>query len=535
MDTWIRNGLIYDGSGSSPFRGSLFIRDDRIAAVIPAGAEIPAALKTAPLVIDAAGRCITPGFIDQHRHADLAIFRDSFGPQELAQGLTTINTGVCGFSYAPFTEKSELLYTYAEPIMGPSPDGARYPELTDYIEAAGKAKLALNASTLQGLGAIRIAVKGYDPSPYTEEEMKQAQELVEKAMDAGVRGFSTGLVYNPEMYTSTEEMTRLLEPCKGRDMLFMPHMRSEAGALPEAVDEVIGIAEHNEMALSISHFKAIGPKNWHGKLEEAIGKIEKARDRGTDVTVDVYPYHGTATTLSSKLPFSFLTKPFDRIIAEIDTKEETDRLRRCYLNPGPKDNTGSEPEFMWNTTLITGVALAENEKYLGLTVNAAFEKSGCGDVYEFLAGLLHSERGSVTMIELAMDDADIERIMRLPYSMIISDSLYDVTEHPHPRAWAMCPHMIREYVLNRKVLSMEEAVRKMSFAQAQRMRYKDRGILREGAFADVLVFAPENLGDHATFDNGKQISTGMEYVFINGTPVWKDETMLARAGRYLVP
>lgn len=530
MNTLIKNGIIYDGTGSAPFHGSVLIENDRIKEVFEEGAELPAGSESE---IDACGRCITPGFIDQHRHADLAIFRDSFGPQELAQGLTTIGTGVCGFSYAPFTEKSEGLYTYAEPIMGPSSDGARYETLVQYIEAARNAKLSINASTLQGLGAIRVAVKGYEPSSYTKEEMKRGQALVSDAIDAGVRGFSTGLVYNPEMYTSTEEMTELLNPCKGKDMLFMPHMRSEAQALPEAVSEVIEIAKENEMALSISHFKAMGPDNWHGKLEDAISRIEAARDKGMDITVDVYPYYGTSTTLSSALPFSFLNEPFEKIIAKINSKEEIDRLRNCFLNPGTKDNRIS-PDFRWNNTLITGVSLPENEKYLSRTVNEAFAVSGCDDVYEFLAKLLYSEKGSVCMVELAMDEADIERIMKLPYSMIISDSLYNITEYPHPRAFAMCPHMIKEYVLKRKVLTLQEAVKKMTSMQAERMHYTDRGVIRKGAFADVLVFDPENLRDNATFEKGKVLSEGIDYVFVNGVLCWKDEKQTAKAGRYLI-
>lgn len=530
MSILIKNGRIYDGTGSAPFMGSVLIDGDRIKAVFRKGEELTEPVDT---VIDAAGRCVTPGFIDQHRHADLAIFRDSFGPQELAQGLTTVGTGVCGFSFAPFTDKSEVLYTYAEPIMGPSADGARYEKMADYIKAAREAKLSVNAATLQGLGAVRIAVKGYDPSPYTKEEMEKAQALVSDAIDAGVRGFSTGLIYNPEMYTSTEEMTELLRPCRGKNMLFMPHMRSEADKLPEAVSEVIKIAEENEMALSISHFKAMGPENWHGKLEDAISRIEAARDRGMDVTVDVYPYYGTSTTLSSALPFSFLNEPFEKIIAKINTKEEIDRLRSCYLNPGPKDNKIA-PDFRWQTTLITGVSLPENEKYLSKSVKDAFAISGYSDIYEFIANLLYSEKGSVCMVELGMDEADIERIMKLPYSMIISDTLYSVTDYPHPRAYAMCPHMIREYVMNRNVLPMEEAIKKMTSMQADRMHYEDRGRIAEGAFADILIFDPEKLQDNATFEHGKVLSAGIEYAFINGVLSWKDEKQIGRAGRYLI-
>lgn len=535
MGVLIKNGLIFDGTGAQPFHGSVLINGDRIAEVIKGDAAdaIPDILNSAETVIDADGRCITPGFIDQHRHADLAIFRDSFGTQELSQGITTIGTGVCGFSYAPFTEKSEGLYNYAEPIMGPSANGDRYAKLSDYIGAARQARLSVNASTLQGLGAIRIAVKGYDTSHYTKEEMERGQALVADAIDAGVRGFSTGLIYNPEMYTSREEMIQLLKPCKGKNMLFMPHIRNEADSLPEAVSEIIQIAEENEMSLSISHFKAMGPDNWHGKLEDAISRIEAAQSRGMDITVDVYPYHGTSTTLSSSLPFSFLNEPFEKIIAKINTKDEIDRLRKCYMHPGPNDNKIS-PDFRWSTTLISGVSLPENKKYLGKTVDSAFAISGYSDVYEFIANLIYTEKGSVCMVELGMDETDIERIMKLPYSMIISDTLYSITDFPHPRAYAMCPHMIKEYVLKRNVLPLKTAIRKMTSMQADRMCYKDRGRIVKGAYADVLLFRPENLKDNATFEHGKVLSGGIDYAFVNGILSWKEEKQLSKAGRYLV-
>lgn len=529
MKTLIKNGRIYDGTGRAAFTGSLLFEDDRILEV--SEGEIP--VSTDAAVIDAEGRAVTPGFIDQHRHADLAIFRDSFGVQELAQGLTTVGTGVCGFSCTPCADKSDGFLKYANPIMGPSSDGTTYPRINDYLNAARTSKLSTNASTLQGLGAVRIAVKGFDPSPYTGEEIRKAQKLVEEAIDAGVKGFSSGLVYNPEMYTSEQEIIQILAPCKGADLLYMPHIRDEGDFLPEAVKEVINIAEENGMKLGISHFKALGPDNWHVQLDSAIAEIEDAKNRGMDVTVDVYPYAGSSTTLSSKLPRSFLTRPFDEIIQDMNKPQEIERLRHCYLHPAPKDEKIS-PDFKWSHILITGVELEENKKYLNKTVSEAFQISGYDDIYDFVSALLYSERGSVCIVELAMHPDDVERIIKLPYSNIISDSLYNITEYPHPRAYAAFPHMIKEYVINRKTVSMEEAVHKMTLAPAKRMGYDSRGILQKGAFADILIFDPEKLGDNATFDKGKQLSTGMDFVFVNGILAFADGKQLSRAGRYLI-
>lgn len=520
----IKNGIIYDGTlETAPFLGDILLQGDRIQAVAP---HIDC---SEAHMIDAAGRAVTPGFIDVHRHADLAAFFDDFGSVELSQGLTTIGMGVCGFSFAPYTEKSEGLYPYVLSTHGPSADDSRYPTMVSYLEALHRIPLAVNVSTLQGLGAIRLAVKGYDPSPFTEQELAMARQYVLQAIDCGLRGFSTGLVYLPEVYTSTEELISMLTPCKGKNLLYMPHMRDEASRLVEAVDESIRIARSAEMALGISHFKALGPANWGGTLERAIEKIECARSEGMDVTVDFYPYHGTATTLASILPASFLTEDFSTILARITQPESVDRLRYCYQNPGPKDEI-MDLDFRWRHAMISGVTLPENQRYLGKTIHECAQIAGYEDEYPFIASLLASENGSVSMVGLNISPEDIARIAKLPYSMVISDSLYNHTDTPHPRIFASFPHILRHYVQDTHTLSMQEAIHKMTQLPAQRMGYQQRGTLAVGNFADVLVFDPARIGDNATFDHGKRLSTGMDLVFVNGQLAWKDEARIHQAG-----
>ena len=520
----IKNGFIYDGTlDNVPFTGDILISGDRIRGIAPSIECEDAA------VINAAGRMVTPGFIDIHRHADLAVFRESFGIEELAQGITTIGMGVCGFSFAPYTEKSEGLYSYTYPIHGPSIDGARYPTMDSYVRALCRINPAVNVATLQGLGAIRLAVKGYESSNFTEREILLAQEYVRQAIDCGLRGFSTGLMYLPEVNNTAEELMRILRPCRGKDLLYMPHMRYEASGLVEAVEESIAIARANDMALSISHFKVLGPDNWRITLERAIEKIENAREAGMDITVDFYPYRGTATTMASILPTSFMAEDFSTTLAKITKPETIDRLRRCFNNPGPKDEW-IDPNFRWRNTMITGVSQPENEKYLGKTIRECAELGGYGDEIPFIADILASENGSVTMVGLYMDPGDIARIAKLPYSMVISDALYNVTDTPHPRAYGSFPRMIRHFVQDTGILTMQEAIHKMTEFPAKRMKYKERGVLKAGYFADILIFNPSNVHDHATFADSNRLSTGMEHIFINGTPVWEDENQVAKAG-----
>lgn len=520
----IKNGLIYDGTMDTvPFTGDVLISGDRILELAP---SIYCEDAT---IINAAGRVVTPGFIDIHRHADLAVFREDFGCKELAQGITTIGMGVCGFSFAPYTEKSEGLYSYLLPIHGTSIDGARYPTMATYVRALRRINPAINVSTLQGLGAIRLAVKGYEPSNFTDSEILLAQEYVQHAIDCGLCGFSTGLVYLPEVYNTAEELMQILRPCRGKDLLYMPHMRYEASGLVEAVEESISIARTNEMALSISHFKVLGPDNWHITLERAIEKIEQARGKGMDITVDFYPYHGTATTLASILPASFLTEDFSSILAKITRPKTIDRLRYCFQNPGPKDEW-IDPTFRWRHTLITGVSHSENDKYLGKTVHECAQLGGYDDEVSFITDILASENGSVSMVGLYMDRDDIVRIAKLPYSMVISDALYNNTDTPHPRVYGSFSRVIRYFVQDTGILTMQEAIHKMTQLPAMRMKYKDRGVLKAGYFADVLVFDLANVDDHATYTDPKCLSTGMDQVFVNGTLVWEDEKQVAKAG-----
>ncbi len=524
----IQSGTVYTGRLEAPFTGDVLISGDRIEAVSPR--IDPEGLDA--LVVNAAGKAVTPGFIDLHRHADLAVFSPDFGSVELAQGITTVGMGVCGFSFAPYTERSNGLYDYVLSTHGPSFDGARYPVMADYLEALRHIAPAVNTATLQGLGAIRLAVKGYDPSPFTPAELEQARDYVRQAIDCGLRGFSTGLVYLPEVCTTTRELTEQLAPCRGRGLLYMPHMRDEAARLAEAVEESIQVARSAEMALGISHFKALGPASWGGVLSRAVEKIEAAREEGMDVTVDLYPYHGTATTLASILPASFLTEEFSSLLARITEPDTVDRLRHCYRNPGPRDEL-IDLDFRWSHAMISGVRRPENQRYLGKTIRECTLLAGCGDEYAFIAELLASEEGSVSMIGLNISPEDIVRIMKLPYSMVISDSLYNITDTPHPRIYASFPHVLRHYVQETHVLTMEEAVHKMTRLPAERMGFRDRGVLRPGGFADLLVFDPARIGDNAAFSHGKRLSTGMERVYVNGRLAWRDESLLCRAGRCL--
>ena len=524
----IKNGLIYDGTlENKPFIGDILIKDNIIEKI-----DKSIDFENAEIIINAENKIITPGFIDIHRHCDLAIFKENFGKLELAQGITTIGTGVCGFSFAPYTEKSKGLYDYSVPTHGHPVKDTKYPKLSDYINDLKSIDKPVNISTLQGTGAVRLAVKGYDTSPFTEAEMFRAQEYIKEAVDFGIKGFSSGLVYLPEVYNTKEEMKKLFAPCKGKNMIYMPHMRDEASRLVEAVEESIEIAQENDMALHISHLKALGPENWNTTLDKAINLIEKAQKNGMDITVDFYPYHGTATTLAAILPVSFLDKNFDDILKNITSKESMEKMRYCYQNPGPNDENIS-PDFRWSHSMISSLSKIENKKYIGKTIHQCTVEAGCQDEIEFISYLLESENGKIGIVGFNISPDDIIKIAELPYSIVISDALYDESDTPHPRKMAAFPHFLKYYINDLKVLSLQEGIHKITQMPAKRLGYQYRGVLAEGNFADILVFDIDKLGDNATFDNSNHLSTGMNYVLVNGEIAWKDEKLIGKYGEVL--
>jgi len=524
MKTLICNGLVYDGSLNDPIKADILLEDNRIARI---GLDIK---DDGAALVDASGLIVTPGFIDIHRHADLRVFFEEFGTVELAQGITSTNVGVCGFSLAPHRQHTQDLYKYLMAITGPASSAQTYPSIEDYLNHLRHTKLPLNISTTQGLAAIRVAVKGYDSSPFTKEEMTAAQALVQEAIDAGIIGFTAGLVYQPEIYNSTEEIIELLKPCKGKGLLYMPHMRNEGDKLVEAVAESIRIAKECEMSLNISHFKALGKPNWGKKIDEAIALIEQARGEGLDVTVDFYPYHGVATTLAAQLPPSFVQDGVQATIATLKDPVQVDKLRSVLSK-----TKGEMPlDFRWQNTIISSVTRDDNRKYLGKSLKEGASIGNYEDEIAFMADLLYSEEGMVCTVGLFLDPADIEKVVRLPYSMLISDSLYDVTDTPHPRLYGSFPRLIRKYVLEDKVLTLPEAIHKMTMMPAERLKLKKRGQIKEGYFADLCLFDPKSFKDNATFERSNLLATGMKQVYVNGEIAYSDKTPKAKAGVCLI-
>jgi N-acyl-D-amino-acid deacylase len=526
MNLFIRDGLIVDGNGNPPYRGDCLVEDGFIRKLW----QGPAAdiKENHAGVIDAGGRIVCPGFVDLHRHCDTAVLREDFGLIELSQGITSCFAGNCGMSPVPNVSAfRQSLENYMEPCLGSFKNEtfSTHGEYLTRLEAA--APLPVNMGFFAGMGAIRIAVKGFDSSPFTKKEMDSARGLLRDALDCGAYGMSIGLMYVPELYSSADEIAALASVMKGGRGILCAHMRWETVQLGKAVKEVISIAKKAEVPLEISHFKAAGMMAWHEVLYHAIETIEAERACGTDITVDFYPYDCGSSTMMQMLPPSYLAIGVDEAIEGLKNPENVERIRRL-LASGEPDWDNLSQTIGWDRTIISSVNLEENRKFLGKSVTACAKEYGFRDEAEMAAQLIYSEKGKVTIINQSMSLKDIDTIARLPYSSLISDSLYGDMKNPHPRLYGSFPHFLRDFALRRGVLDIAQAVRKMTSQPAQRVGLNDRGLLLPDYRADILIFDPEAFMDNADYLNPARLASGLDYAIINGKIVYRGGKLLCR-------
>ena len=505
----IKNGTVYDGTGNAAVKTDLRIENDQIV-------EIGNLTKSADRVIDAEGKVVCPGFVDIHRHCDIKPFNDSqFGQAELMQGITTVVVGNCGISMTPASpEHAQELYRFHEPVMGPV-GNLNIHSYHDYLHALENTKLPMNIAAQIGTGSVKIAVKGFSDTPYTPEETKKAADLIENAMQEGAPGVSVGIMYLPECYSTTKEFVNILKPVGKHGGLVTAHIRGEGDSMVDSVAEMIEIGKKAGCAVEISHFKSCGVKNWRNDIFKAIQLIDQARSEGQDVTCDFYPYEGGSTSLTTMLPPCFVAGNMEHALKKLGTPEGIDEFRRTS-SVMYKDWDNFAVTLGWERILISGVTLEKNKKFLGKTITQAAEEFGFCDAAECAAYLMHSENGNVAIINMSMCQDDIDAVARLPYSNVISDAIYADTKTPHPRMFGAFPKIIRDYVLERKILTLEQAIHKMTYQPAQRMKLLKRGQIKVGNYADLNIFSLDQFRDYATFENPAQFSGGLDYCIVNG-------------------
>lgn len=506
-DLLIQNGRILDGTGNPWYRADIGIIEGRIEAIGDLKRE-PADEK-----IDAKGLTVSPGFIDIHSHSDFTVLIDRRVESKIRQGVTTEVVGNCGTSAAPMNAAVKAYrQKYMTSQLGEDFDFG-WQTTNEYMKLIDSEGASFNVVTLVGQGTVRQNVMGYDDRSPTEAELEEMRKLVSESMEDGAWGLSTGLIYPPSCYAGTDEIAELAKVLVRYGGVYFSHIRDEGGKLLEAVKEAIEIGERAGVPVQIAHFKASG-KNYWGKTEESLKLVEEARKMGVDVTFDQYPYTASSTGLSALLP---------QWAHEGGSAKLLERLR----DPDIRRKIADGPEVLTRDLDTVVVSLAKkNPQFEGKSISEIAEIEGKLPMDEVF-DLLLAEDAQVNIIAHGMSEDDVRRVMRSPYMMVGSDGRAVAPRgilgegKPHPRYYGTFPRVLGHYV-REGVISMEEAVRKMTSAPAQRLGLWDRGMLKEGFKADLALFDPEKVNDKATFTNPHAYATGIPYVIVNGKIVIDD-------------
>ena len=508
LDLIIKNGRVADGTGNPLVYSDIGIKGDRIVQIGGVEAE---AVRT----IDARNMIVAPGFIDMHSHSDLRRFEDPLDEIKLRQGVTTEVTGNCGFSPAPLTDRTaDLLKAYSKPILGRLDRDWGWHGFGEYMDELAKQKFSCSIVPCIGNGALRIAVKGFERGPLIKEEMDRIKRLLSEGLEAGAMGLSMGLMYAPECYYRMEELTEICTAAARYGAVLTTHMRGEGATLVESVKEVIHIAESAGIPLNISHFKAAGVKNWGGVLDQAMEVIEDGRSRGLDITCDVYPYTAGSTSLPALLPPWSQEGGLGAAIGRLRDGKTKERIRADLLREH-KDWDNPMLDAGWGRVCISMLNTGKNKPFIGKSLSEIAETSGKAPV-DCALDLIAEENGNVTVILHQMSDEDVKKVIAWKDSIIISDSLYPAGGNPHPRVYGTFPRLFRKYVREDGVLTLEQAVKKVTFQPARRFGIDGRGLLKLGFIADITIFDPGLIKDTATYENPRQYPEGILYVITGG-------------------
>jgi N-acyl-D-amino-acid deacylase len=502
MVVTLAGGTIFDGTGAAGRPGNVVIEGERIAAV----GDVPARGER----IDVDGLAVAPGFIDTHSHCDLVCMSDRQVAPKLLQGITTDLLGQDGLSEAPI--KAADVDRWRTHLSGLNDDPRldwTWRSFGEYFERVGCA--AINMAAMVGHGTVRLHVMGMDDRPPAERELAAMQALVDQSLSEGACGFSTGLIYSPCVYSDTEELVALGQAVKRHDSFMVYHMRYEGERVLDGMEEVFRIARESGSACHISHFKARGNKAW-GKGPAMSAAVERAREEGLDITADQYPYTAGSTMLGALLPPWCHARGIDGLNAYLRDESIEQRIR-VEIEHGRSDWESSIAASSWESIMISGVKTDANRWVVGKRIPEIAAQWGL-DNYRTMVRLLLEENHAVSMILFMMDEADVRHLLVQPWLMHCTDGL--MGGEPHPRTYGTYPRVLGHYARDEKLMPLEKAIRKMTSLPAWRLGLRDRGVLREGAWADVTVFNPETVIDRSTYEHPRQFPEGIEHVFVNG-------------------
>ena len=506
FDVVIKNGCLVDGTGNPWFKADVGIKSGKVLKISDLSSE------DANRIINAKGLVVSPGFIDIHSHSEYSLLANSKAESKIRQGVTTEVNGNCGDSPAPIRGIS----TYDKELAEEYKLDLDWSTLGEYLDRLERQGIALNVALLVGHGTIRTAVMGYENRPPTREELEEMKELVALAMEDGAFGMSTGLFYPPGGFAHTEEVIELCKVVTKYGGIYTTHIRGEGDPLIEAVAEAIEIGEKANIPVQISHHKACGIENW-GKVEKTLRMMEEARYRGVDVTCDVYPYDACGADLVSLIPNWAHEGGVDNLRERLRDLKTRERIKKEMLEGLPGWESCVK-QSGWGRIKVIG--WREHEEFEGKTIAEVAELKGV-DPFDLTFDLI-VKKESPELVDLAMSDKDVCAVIKHPLSMVGSDGEaivpYGVLgeSKTHPRSYGTYPRILWEYVREEKVLTIEDAIRKMASFPAQKLGLRDRGMIREGMWADVVVFNPKTVMDKATYEDPHRYPEGIEYVLVNG-------------------
>jgi N-acyl-D-amino-acid deacylase len=525
-DVIIRNGTVYDGSGTKPYKGDLAMNGDSIAAL--------GNLKNASgkLEIDATGQSITPGFINMLSWADKSLIEDGRSQSDIRQGVTLEVMGE-GSSDGPLNEamKKEVIEKQGD-IKYEVP----WSTLGEYLNYLEKRGVSANIASFVGATSVRVNVIGYENRAPSRQELDSMKNLVRQAMEEGAIGISSALIYAPASFSKTDELIELCKEVSGFNGMYISHIRSEGDKLLQALNEFIQISEKAHIKAEIYHLKAAGSDNWY-KMDLAIGKIDSARAAGLEITADMYNYTAAGTGLYATMPQWVQEGGQDAWIGRLKNPSIKKKVIKEMMSPG-KDWENFFYMVGPPENIILGVFKNDSLKHLTGKTLAQVAKSRKVSPAEAIVDLVIEDNSPVEAVFFLMTEKNISKQIALPWVSFGSDEQSLAPEgiflksNPHPRAYGNFSRLLGKYVRDEKVIPLEEAIRKLTSLPANNMRIQKRGMLKKGYFADVVVFDPQKISDHATFSNPHQYSTGVSEVFVNGTQVLRNgEHTGAKPGR----
>ncbi len=513
----IRGGTVYDGTGAPPFHADIRIEADRLTHI----GDCPPARR----VIDAEGLSVAPGFIDTHCHSEFALLADSRAQGRLHQGVTTEINGNCGPSGGPL---------YGEALKQRRPDirefgiKKKWVTLNEYLKALEETGLTMNFATLAGHGNIRASVMGYVKGRPQKKELSRMKALLRESLDEGAIGLSTGLIYPPGVFSEMEELIELSKEGtrRGGPFIYTSHIRSEGERLVESIGEVIEIGRAGHCPVHISHIKTAGKRNWH-KIEKVISLMEKARAEGVRLTCDRYPYTAAATDLDSILPKWAIEGGTVMVLRRLKNPARRAKIRVGVLNEHPD-------EGYWQGVSVSAVESRKNKWMEGKSLKEVSDTLSLHPA-DALIGMLIEERLRAGGIFHSMSEENLRRFLSLPYAMVGSDSSARSTTGPthkgkvHPRGFGTFPRFLSRYARGHGplrygdfgLMSMTEAIRKATGFPAETFGLKERGKIKVGFFADVVVFDEKRIKDRATFEEPFRKAEGVVHLIVNGVLVLK--------------